>query len=211
MKTPTTPSQSSNLNTTVAISSKSTDGELMCAIQDRDDAALEILFQRYRELLKSVILRIVHDHAAADDVLQDCMLEIWNHADHFSPLKGEPLGWIVTLSKRRAIDSLRRTVAYSNACDRLETETRLKPLLTDAGEDCEQADIGRVLREHLSLLPELQQEVISLAFLEGMSQREVAKATDTPLGTVKTRLELGLRKLRAAFRTRNAIYSMQHA
>lgn len=187
------------------------DEDLMCAIQKHDPLAMDTLFQRYRLLLESVILRIVPDSAAADDVLQECILEIWNHADHFSAAKGRPLGWIVTLVRRRAIDHLRRSQAYNHARERLEDETKLRPLTQNAAIDCEQADIGRVLRQHLRRLPAHQQQVIQLAFLKGMSQREVAQATHTPLGTVKTRLELGLKKLRSAFRTRSAIHSLQYA
>ncbi|MDP1592547.1 MAG: sigma-70 family RNA polymerase sigma factor [Prosthecobacter sp.] len=183
----------------------------MCAIQKHDPLAMDTLFQRYRLLLKSVILRIVPDSAAADDVLQECILEIWNHAGHFSAAKGRPLGWIITLVRRRAIDHLRRSQAYNHARERLEDETKLRPLAQNAAVECEQADIGRVLRQHLRRLPAHQQQVIQLAFLKGMSQREVAQATHTPLGTVKTRLELGLKKLRSAFRTRSAIHSLQYA
>lgn len=181
----------------------------MCAIQMHDPLAMDTLFQRYRTLLKSLILRIVPDSAAVDDVLQECILEIWNHADHFSAAKGRPLGWIVTLTKRRSIDYLRRSLAYNNAKDRLENETRLNSFTQNAASDCEQADICQVLRQHLSQLPAQQQQVIQLAFLNGMSQREVAQVTRTPLGTVKTRMELGLKKLRSSFRARNEIHSLQ--
>lgn len=177
------------------------DEDLMHAIQMHDPTAMNILFQRYRTLLKSLIIRIVPDSAAVDDVLQECILEIWNHADHFSAEKGRPLGWIVTLTKRRSIDYLRRSMAYNNAKDRLENESRLNTCTQDAAVDCEQADISRVLRQHLSRLPAQQQQVIQLAFLKGLSQREVAQVTRTPLGTVKTRMELGLKKLRSSFRS----------
>lgn len=183
----------------------------MQRIQDRNPQALDELFRRYRDLLRSVVLRIVHDNAATDDVLQECMLEVWNHAGSYVSEKGEPLSWIVTMTKRRAIDHLRRVMAYSQACDRLETATRMVPVVQDAATDCEQADMGRVLREHLSQLPEAQQQVIHLAFLEGMSQREVARATQIPLGTVKTRLELGLKKLRIAFRVQYSVPQLKSA
>ena len=185
------------------------DEDLMCAIQMHDPLAMDTLFHRYRTLLKSLILRIVPDSAAVDDVLQECILEIWNHADHFSAEKGRPLSWIVTLTKRRSIDYLRRSQAYNNAKDRLEDETRVNSFTQNAADDCEHADICRVLRQHLSRLPAHQQQVIQLAFLKGMSQREVAEATRTPLGTVKTRMELGLKKLRSSFRARHEIHSLQ--
>ncbi|MDP1590644.1 MAG: sigma-70 family RNA polymerase sigma factor [Prosthecobacter sp.] len=188
------------------------DEDLMAAIQQHDPAALEALVQRYRRLLKCAIMRIINDDAAAEDVLQECFLEIWRRADHYSATKGRPLAWIMTLGRRRAIDHLRRSMAYSRACDRMEDEIKQTVSFTqDSSADCEQADIGRVLGQHMTLLPDAQQEVIRLAFLKGMTQREVAHATHTPLGTVKTRLELGLKKLRQVFRTRSAIHTLQAA
>lgn len=192
------------------------DEVLMSAIQERDPHALDLLFQRYRLLLKSVILRIVHDHASADDVMQESILEIWRHADHYSAAKGRPLGWIITVGKRRAIDHVRRHQAYSQARERMRDGSGADATadVQDASSHCEQAELGRVLREHLSLLPPPQQQVIRLAFLKGMSQREVAQATQTPLGTVKTRMDLGLKKLRAAFRSSensHAHRTLQHA
>lgn len=182
--------------------SQSNDEGLMIGIQNRVPKALECLFERYKLLLKSVILRIVHDHASADDVMQECMVEIWQHAGHYSATNGKPLGWIVTLCKRRAIDYLRRQQTYSNAKGRFENDVALHPFMSvqDGGADCEQADMCRVLDQQLMRLPPPQQQVLRLAFVEGMSQREVAQATHTALGTVKTRMELGLKKLRAAFR-----------
>lgn len=184
----------------------------MAGIQQHDAGALKILVQRYRKLLKCAILRTVNDDAAAEDVLQECLLDVWRHADHYSPAKGKPLAWLMTLCRRRAIDYLRRTMAYCRAKERMEDAMKqTETYMHDSSNDCEQADIGRVLGQHLALLPPAQQEVIRLAFLKGMSQREVAHATHTPLGTVKTRLELGLKKLRQVFRTRSAIHTLQAA
>ncbi|MDI1312265.1 sigma-70 family RNA polymerase sigma factor [Prosthecobacter sp.] len=188
------------------------DESLMASIQQRDATALETLMQRYRRLLKSAIMRTVNDDAAAEDVLQECFFELWRQADHYSPTKGRPLAWIMTLGKRRAIDHLRRSMAYCRAKDRMEESIHQADTFTqDSAAECEQADMGRVINEHLSLLPDAQKEVIELAFLKGMSQREVAQATHCPLGTVKTRMELGLKKLRQTFRTRSSIHSLQAA
>ena len=192
----------SHLESELATASNGDDEAIMKAIQDRDPTALDALFQRYRLLLKSVILRIVRSHASSDDVMQECMLEIWHHAANYSPQKGSPLGWIVTLAKRRAIDHLRRQQTYLHAQDRMQDDalvnTHDQP--NDASDDCEQADLGRILQQQITRLPTPQQQVIRLAFLNGMSQREVAQATHTPLGTVKTRMELGLKKLRHSLR-----------
>jgi RNA polymerase sigma-70 factor (ECF subfamily) len=186
--------------------SEADDLTLMEAIQRQDPAGIDILFHRYRLLLKSVILRVVRSHASADDVLQESMLEIWHHAGNYSPEKGSALGWIVTLAKRRAIDHLRRQQTYANARERLQVEPQMnaKDAQNDVAAACERADVNRILSQQLTKLPTPQQQVIRLAFLNGMSQREVAMATHTPLGTVKTRMELGLKKLRSAFRVARA-------
>ena len=215
MKTFTTSSNVLSFSETTAVEldlQQPPDEDLMAAIQQRDAAALETLMVRYRKLLKSVILRTVNDDAAAEDVLQECFLELWKQAAHYSATKGRPLAWLMTLGKRRAIDHLRRSMAYCRAKDRMEESLHENTSFTqDSAADCEQADIGRVLGEHLTLLPQAQKQVIELAFLQGMSQREVAEATHTPLGTVKTRMELGLKKLRQTFRTRSAIHTLQAA
>ncbi len=212
MKTLTTSSSSESLTCNALDAQQPPDEDLMAAIQQRDARALETLMQRYRRLLKSAIMRTVNDDAGAEDVVQECFLELWKQADHYSPTKGRPLAWLMTLGKRRAIDHLRRSMAYCRAKDRMEESIHQTDTFTqDSAADCEQADMGRVISEHLTLLPDAQKEVIELAFLKGMSQREVAQATHTPLGTVKTRMELGLKKLRQTFRTRSAIHTLQAA
>lgn len=173
------------------------DDHLMRGIQARDGRALEKLLERHRGLLKSVILHVVNSHATADDVLQECLVAIWNRATTYNAEKGTPVSWMVTMARRRAIDSLRRDVSYANARVRLEDETCHS--IPAPNSDCEDADMATVIQQHIDRLPEHQQVVIRLAFLQGMSQREVAQATHTPLGTVKTRIDLGLRKLRSAF------------
>ena len=211
-QTTSSPSQSLSLPGNELTAQLPPDEDLMAAIQQRDAAALETLMQRYRRLLKSAIQRTVTDDAGAEDVLQECFLELWRQAHHYSPAKGRPLAWLMTLTKRRAIDYLRRSMAYCRAKDRMESAIVLAESCTpDSASECEKADMGRVLGQHLTLLPQAQKQVIELAFLQGMSQREVAEATHTPLGTVKTRMELGLKKLRQVFRTRNSIHSLQAA
>src|SRR5437868_12868710 len=77
------------------------DVDLMLAIQTGDADALSQLYDRYTGIVKALILRIIHNDAEADDLLQEVFLEIWNHAKNFSPQKGKPLGWMITLTRRR--------------------------------------------------------------------------------------------------------------
>jgi RNA polymerase sigma-70 factor (ECF subfamily) len=174
------------------------DETLMRAITDRRQLALRELYQRYGKTVKAVVVRVVHEEAEADDVLQEIFLQIWKEAENYSPQAGRPLGWVVTLARRRAIDSLRRRQAYSRAKERFESQLDHHPeswSRNRIAEDLVQSDLRRFLARQMNLLPPFQREVIKLSFFEGRSHREIATLTGTPLGTVKTRLELGLRKL----------------
>jgi RNA polymerase sigma-70 factor (ECF subfamily) len=174
------------------------DLDLMAAIQAADPEALSQLYDRYNGILKALILRVIHNEAEADDLLQEIFMEIWNQAKNFCAQKGKPLGWMVTLARRRAIDGLRKKQAYARAEERLQAETEQQPdawVHNSTEEEIEFADTRVLVREVISSLPPPQQQAIELAFFRGMSQREIAANTNTPLGTVKTRLELGLKKI----------------
>jgi len=175
-----------------------TDEALMKAITNRRQTALRELYNRYGKTVKAVVVRVVHEEAEADDVLQEIFLQIWREAENYSPKAGRPLGWVVTLARRRAIDRLRRRQAYCRAKERFESEIERQPnswVRNRIDDELVQSDLRRFLQRQMNTLPEFQREVIELSFFEGRSHREIAALTGTPLGTVKTRLELGLRKL----------------
>jgi RNA polymerase sigma-70 factor, ECF subfamily len=174
------------------------DIELMHGVQKGDPDALSQLYDRYNGIIKALVLRVVHNEAEADDLLQEIFMEIWNQAKNFSSQRGKPLGWMVTLARRRAIDGLRKKQAYARAEERLQAETEQQPdaWVQNTTEDMiSLGDMREHLKRVLDQLPPLQQNTIELAFFRGMSQREIAAHTNTPLGTVKTRLELGLKKI----------------
>jgi len=174
------------------------DAALMTAIAARDPNALSTLYDRYSGILKALIIRVIHDESEADDLLQEIFMQIWKQAKNYSQKKGQALGWIVTLTRRRAIDRLRKRQAYHRVTERLELETEHQPdawLRNRIDDDILQDDLRQFLRRRIEALPLLQRQAIDLAFFKGMSQREIAVHTGTPLGTIKTRLELGLRKL----------------
>ena len=174
------------------------DLELIHAIQREEPEALSLLYDRYSGILKALILRVIHNEAEADDLLQEIFMEIWNQAKNFSAQKGKPLGWMVTLARRRAIDALRRKQAYARAEERLQQETEQQPdawVRNTTEEEIAFRDIRVLVRRVIDTLPEAQRQAVDFAFFRGMSQREIAAFTNTPLGTVKTRLELGLKKI----------------
>lgn len=179
-----------------------TDEHLMAMLQQREPVALEYLYDRHSPIVKSLVMKVIHNEAEADDLLQEIFVEIWNRAAGYNPEKGKPLGWIVTLARRRAIDRLRKCQSYCRAEDRLKEEVESQPgaWTTDPEEDFVMADIRETLQNVLKTLPEAQRIAIEMAFYQGMSQREIAAHTGIPLGTIKTRLELGLKKITFALK-----------
>src|SRR5467141_2815414 len=177
---------------------ETSDADLMRGLQAEDPEALSQLYDRSNGILKALILRVIHNEAEAEDLLQEVFMEIWNQAKNFSSKKGKPLGWMVTLARRRAIDGLRKKKAYVRAEERLQAETEQQPdawVNNATEEEILLSDTRSLIRKVIAGLPPPQQQAIDLAFFQGMSQREIAAKTNTPLGTVKTRLELGLKKI----------------
>jgi RNA polymerase sigma-70 factor (ECF subfamily) len=178
------------------------DEALLEKISRRNQVALTELYGRYGQMLRTLIDSLVHEGAEADDVLQEIFLQIWKEADNYSPKAGKPIGWMVTIARRRAIDRLRRRQAYFRAQERYRDMLDGQPQRPqrDAEKTFVLSDLRHFLKKRMSNLPRLQREAIELAFFNGLSHREIAAATRAPLGTVKTRLELGLQKLTQAIR-----------
>ncbi len=182
-----------------AVSADSTDAEFMSAISAGDESALKALFARHGAMLRTIINRCVSNQTDADDILQQCMLDVWQRASHYDPAKGQPLGWLITLARRRAIDWVRRRSSYERGKERFSSECQPETMEDSAAErDAASHDTAEIMAKLINRLPVEQQEVIRLAFFQGMSQRQVAAYTGKPLGTIKTRIELGLNKLRTA-------------
>ncbi|HEU0209593.1 MAG TPA: sigma-70 family RNA polymerase sigma factor [Candidatus Udaeobacter sp.] len=182
--------------------SSAPDEALMKAVSHRRYDALAELYDRHGKRLRATIDGVVHEQAEADDVLQEILIQIWEEADRYSPKAGKPLGWMVTIARRRAIDRLRRRQAYSRVRERYQKRVshETSNLPRKADEVFILNDLRHFLKECMRVLPTLQREALELAFFKGLSHREIATATHAPLGTVKTRLELGLQKLTQALR-----------
>src|SRR5881275_1012618 len=143
------------------------DVDLMLGIQSGDADALSQLYDRYSGIVKALILRIIHNDTEADDLLQEVFMEIWNQAKNFSAEKGKPLGWMVTLTRRRSIDALRKKQAYARAEERLKAEPERQPLAwvqNTTAEEITSGDTRALMAKVISSLPEAQQQVIDLAF-----------------------------------------------
>jgi RNA polymerase sigma-70 factor, ECF subfamily len=173
------------------------DEALLQQISQHHQPALNELYGRYGQTLKAVIDSVVHEGAEAEDVLQEIFLQIWKEAHNYSPKAGKPRGWVVTIARRRAIDRLRRRQAYCRARDRYGEQVTRQPQRPrkEAEAPFIMGDLRSFLKKRMRNLPRHQREALELAFFNGLSHREIAAVTSTPLGTVKTRLELGLQKL----------------
>ena len=176
-----------------------TDAELIALVAGGDAGALEELYARYSQPVFSMSYSILRDYAGAEDVTQEVFLSLWTRAGRFDPARGVFRHWFLHLAHNRVIDELRRrrrTAQYS--ADRAPEDAELG--LESPASTADQA-ITSVLfdavTEALKQLPEEQRAAVMMAYLGGATQQEIAKRTNVPLGTVKTRLRLGLIKLRA--------------
>jgi RNA polymerase sigma-70 factor (ECF subfamily) len=179
------------------------DQQLMEGLMQKMPDALDRLYRRYRTVLKSIIMQVLHDETDADDVLQEVFMQVWDRADTYSAKKGKLVSWLCTLARRRAIDRLRQHGAYRRATDRYEVSCNHADKAVEefhtVERDASLDDLRDLLKKHLDDLPPNQEQVIRMAFFENRSQREISTMTKTPLGTVKTRIELGIKKLSCAF------------
>ena len=176
------------------------DEQLMAGIQRRREQDLAALHLRHTRLVRTILSRVVNNDADVDDLLQEVFVEIWNRADRYEEAKGKALGWIVTMARRRAIDRVRRKQAYARAEERMRESTLGAAEELHPSSACEamHGDTAEIFRRILITLPTAQREAVQFAYYEGLSQRDIAHRTGIPLGTIKTRLELAVRKLRAA-------------
>jgi len=175
------------------------DETLMSELVQQRTTALRKLYKRYHTVLHAVAMRVLHDEPDTEEVLQDVFVQLWQKPEKYCERKGKPLGWLITLARRRAIDRVRQRMAYRRATERLEQISRNRtPGVTEChttDRTAEQTDLREYLEQAMRRLPPPQREAIECTFFNGMSQRQIAAALHLPLGTVKTRIELGLRRL----------------
>lgn len=171
------------------------DGRLMQLVQARKEWALELLFQRYVACGIRQAQRAGVDYQTAEDIVSEAFIKIWEHAEKYQPLRGSFNSWYHAIVHNLAIDELRRRQARSNAHLKSQLET-MRAL--DSDNDAQLLrGIERIqVRDALAHLPEPQQRLLKLAYIEGMSRREIAQRLALPLGTVHTRVRLGKEKLK---------------
>lgn len=169
--------------------------ELLTRTAQGDGAAFEALYDAVSPMVYGVARRIVVDPELASDVAQEVFVELWQHAARYDRTRGSALPWIATIAHRRAVDRVRSANASRNRD--LREGIRDYQESHDDVEDLAivHADAQRA-RQALETLPDAQRQAISLAYYEGLTQHEVAERLGVPLGTVKTRIRDGLKRLR---------------
>jgi RNA polymerase sigma-70 factor (ECF subfamily) len=168
---------------------------LLHGVRFRDESALAALYDRYGGLVFTLALRVVGDRALAEEVMQDVFLRCWHGLEQYDASRGRLSGWLLGITRNRAIDVLRgrQHQARLREAEPLPEEGQLEPRSPDRAEDVVlYATVGQALAE----LSEPQREAIELAYYGGLTQAEVAAQLGQPLGTVKTRIRDGLRRLR---------------
>jgi RNA polymerase sigma-70 factor (ECF subfamily) len=175
------------------------DPTLLARVAKGDHQAFSQLYDHSSTLLFTLAVRILGNREEAAELLQDVYLEVWRKVSRYDVGRGTPIAWLITLTKSRAIDRLRaRTARGHHTTGSVEagaatqlTDESPSPFETKADQELRTAVITAVAG-----LPQAQQQAIELAYYEGLSHTEIASRLNQPLGTVKTRIKLGMSKLR---------------
>jgi RNA polymerase sigma-70 factor (ECF subfamily) len=171
--------------------------DLIARLAARDARAFGAFYDRTAGFVFGLLLRILNDRASAEEVAQEVYLQIWRSAATFDRGRSSALAWIATLARSRAIDRLRADASLRSAMQSYveQPEVSQRP---DPQEEASLSERRARVLEALRTLPAEQRAAIELAFFEGLSHSEIARRTDTPLGTVKTRIRAAIAKLEQA-------------
>ncbi len=170
---------------------------LMGRVAARDQQAFARLFDRHSPVVLGVLTRMLADRALAEEILQEAFLQAWQQADRYQPGLASVRGWLLMMARSRALDRLRSRGARQRREDEVmrDVPVAAEPTGTAAIEADERR---RHVAEALAGLPAEQRQCVELAFFGGLTHTQIADRLQTPLGTVKSRILLGMNKLRQA-------------
>ena len=170
------------------------DVDLISRVVKMDKAAFGALYDRYSQLVYNLANKIVKDQDYAGEVMQSVFIQVWNKAASYNENKGAVSTWIINITRNKSIDLLRRTKK-----DKLNVFMELDDIESPSNYDSTISELNErknVIKKVLGEIPDEQRAIIEMVYLEGYTQREVSEKLDIPLGTVKTRIHLGINKLR---------------
>lgn len=172
------------------------DWMLMQAVAEGDESAIDTLYDRFGTFVYRCVCQALSNRAEAEDAVQEIFVRLWKTADRYDPSRAKLVTWVMLIAKRHAIDRLRRKQVRPTNLS-LEGDPAGRPGVIEEGSLKEGRDEQRqLLLDRIGELPALQQEVLTRAYLQGFTLREVAEQLDAPLGTVKSALSRGLARLR---------------
>lgn len=170
------------------------DKDLIRRMASRDARALDAFYDRYNRVAFTLVLRIVRVREDAEDVLSEVFWQAWQQAGRYDGSRGKPIAWLLTIARTRAIDYLRSTSTRGKEAS-LPKDIPSAPVERSA-DPFVLAGLRREVAKCLQALPEAQRAALEMAYFEGMSQTEIAKALAQPLGTMKDRIRNGMIHLR---------------
>ena len=176
------------------------DEELLLRVEGGDDRAFRELFARYAAVAHALAFRLVRQAQVAEEIVQEAFLAVWRNPERYDRTRGSVRSWLLGTVHHRAVDAVRREQAQRR---RAEQAASVAPAVEEDPIDDVVAAIDlprdrRLVRRALSELPDEQRDVIRQMYFDGQSQSQIAERTGLPLGTVKSRTLLGMRRLRAS-------------
>ena len=174
------------------------DRQVVQAIVERNADGLAGLYDRYSGLLTALTRRILHNQSDTEEILQETFLQVWNQAERYDPTRSSVSTWLVLIARSRAIDRLRSGKVVDRTISAAQKEQGPAHASSKGVSAVLTHERRERLRQEMDTLPVEQREVLELAFYQGLTQSEIATRTNTPLGTVKTRTLLAMKKLRIA-------------
>jgi|SRR5678815_1112355 len=172
------------------------DQALVRRMAQKDAKALEAFYDRYHRVAFALVLRIVRVRQEAEDVLAEVFWQVWRQSGRYTPSRGKPLAWLLTIARSRAIDNLRASHRRPQS-DAGGDEIQISAASVNPNDDpTERASAKIAVSRCLELLSREQRVVLEMAYFEGMSHTEIATALNQPLGTMKDRIRTGMMNLR---------------
>ncbi len=183
------------------------DDQLITLISNGEKEALDVFYNRHARSVFSLARYMLRDTTLAEEATQDIFVNLWLKASSYNPQRGKPKAWFMSIAHHRIIDLIRARKRHLQSTNEVSHE--LLDLHPSSGPGTEELAYRNLARETiikaLASLPSEQREVLVLAYFEGYSQSEIASKLGQPLGTVKTRVRLGMQKLRASSQNREVL------
>jgi RNA polymerase sigma-70 factor, ECF subfamily len=186
----------------------SDDFALVAAMKNGDQSAMTVLYDRYSAAIMGLALRITRERADAEDVVVDTFAQVWRDASRFEAGRGSVGSWVATIARSRSLDLIRSRGRRNRLDDVVQIGADAAPPAMGSAAPSPIADVladerCRRVQDAMAGLPDVQRKALELAYFGGLSQSEIAEQLDEPLGTVKTRMRLGLRRLRESLASMN--------